>query len=86
MQLDMTLTWIGALLVMGGVLYGAAAALRRGRLSEAHTPRATQRSPTLEPSGPGARLRLRSLWPALAIAALGVVLLLAGAMDWSPAT
>jgi hypothetical protein len=85
MQLDMTLTWIGALLVMGGVLYAAAIALGRGRLSEARASRAMKR-PTLEPTGPGARLRLRSLWPALAVAALGVVLLLAGAVDWSPAT
>jgi hypothetical protein len=80
MQLNMTLIWLGALLVMGGVLFTAAKALGRGRLSE---PPAQRQGPsdTLEPQGAGARLRVKSLWPGLALLAGGALLMLIGANE-----
>ena len=47
MQLNMGLIWIGALLVVGGVLFTAAKALGRGRLSGA---RSTQTTPSAKAS------------------------------------
>jgi hypothetical protein len=84
MPSNMTLIWIGALLVMGGLLFTAAKALGRGRLSEAPSPRSGALGASLEPRGPGARLRLEGLWPGLAVSAFGALLLLAGAAEWLP--
>ena len=79
MPSSIVLIWIGALLVIGGVLYTAAQALRRGRLSDARRPPAGPMGDTLEPRGAGAGFGLRENWPGLALIALGAFLLLAGA-------
>jgi hypothetical protein len=76
MQTDVGLVWIGALLVVGGVLFTAAKALWPGRLSEARTTGSAR--DTLEPRGTGARLHVRAIWPGLALIGLGALLLLAG--------
>ena len=86
MQLNMGLIWIGALLVLGGVLYTAAKALGRGRLSEIRSARQGYASNTLEPKGARARLPSRALWPGLLLLALGALLLVAGATAWMPET
>jgi hypothetical protein len=86
MQLNMGLIWIGALLVLGGVLFTAAKALGRGRLSGARSARQGYASDTLEPKGESARFPLRAIWPGLVLLALGALLLLAGAMAWTPET
>jgi hypothetical protein len=69
---------LGALLVIAGVVFLAAQAIRRGRLSETR-PRAGRADTTLEPQKPAAGFSLRTNWPGLAMIALGVVLLLAAA-------
>ena len=86
MQLNMGLIWIGALLVLGGVLLTAAKALGQGRLSGLRSARQGYASNTLEPKGASARLPLRALWPGLLLLALGALLLVAGATAWIPAT
>jgi hypothetical protein len=74
-----SLIWIGALLMIAGVVYMAGQALWRGRLS-----RPRQSLPggvTLEPERreAAAGLGFKANWPGLALLALGAVLLLAGA-------
>ncbi len=86
MQLNMGLIWIGALLVLGGVLFTAAKALRQGRLSEARSARQGYASDTLEPKGASARFPLRAIWPGLVLLALGALLLVAGATVLIPET
>ncbi len=77
----MLLIWIGALLVFGGVLFTAAQAIRRGRLSDARRTRSGVDGVTLEPKGnaTGGSFGLKVNWPGLALIALGAILLLAGA-------
>ncbi|WP_214470859.1 hypothetical protein [Mesorhizobium sp. dw_380] len=80
----MAIILIGALLTVGGVVYMANAALRRGRLS-GPTPAASDRSmPNLATSGPTLEPRRRGLgflglsqnWPGLLMMAVGIILLL----------
>jgi hypothetical protein len=76
------LVWIGALLIIGGVLFTAAQAIRRGRLSVPRQSRPGLAVDTLEPP-PGERsggFGLKANWPGLALIALGCLLLLAGAV------
>jgi hypothetical protein len=75
----MVLIWIGVLLVIGGVLYTAAQAIWRGRLSRTNAPQTG--SDTLEPPAQerGSGLGLGKNWPGLAMIAVGFILLLAGA-------
>jgi len=86
MPLNMGLIWIGALLVLCGVLFTAAKALGRGRLSGARSTRQGYVSDTLEPKGESARFPLRAIWPGLVLLALGALLLIAGATVWIPET
>jgi uncharacterized protein YjeT (DUF2065 family) len=75
--------WLGALLVVSGVLLMAAPPIWRGRLSGRRSrPAATDR--TLEPRRPAAGFSLRTNWPGLALIALGAVLLLVGAAVQTP--
>jgi drug/metabolite transporter (DMT)-like permease len=73
------LIWIGALLVIIGVLFLAVQPLRRGELSGGRL-RSPQASDTLEPRRPGRGFGMKSNWPGLALVALGVILLLAAAV------
>jgi hypothetical protein len=86
--------WLGALLVISGVLLLAAPPIWRGRLSErllrATPPVWRARSSgkqarvaaqdTLEPREPGAGFELATSWPGLTLIVLGGVLLLASAV------
>jgi len=76
----MTMIIIGALLLVGGVVYMAGATLRRGQLSDAATVGTTP-GPTLEPQRRGLRfLGLTTNWPGLLMLVVGAVLLLSAAV------
>ena len=82
----MLLIWLGALFILGGVIFMATQPIWRGRLSEARrirTPSAVSRKTvephTLEPRRPGAGFGLKRNWPGLLLIVLGGMLLLAGA-------
>jgi len=75
----MALIWIGALLVVAGVVFAAAQALWAGRLSDARSSRPGQAGDTLEPQARSSGFGLRANWPALTLIAVGSALLLAGA-------
>ena len=77
----MILIWLGALLVLGGMLQMAFQPIWRGRLSGRRRLR-SRRPDTLEPARPGAGFGIKSNWPGLAMIALGAALLLAGAAIW----
>ena len=74
----MLIIWLGALLVVCGLIYMVYEALRRGRLS------GTKRSPptqdgTLEPRRHGVGfLGLTGNWPGFALMGLGFLLMLVG--------
>ena len=81
MQLGILLVWAGAFRLFCGLLYTAAKALWRGRLSEARSSRSGAPGGTLEPRGSDTGgFRLQSNWPGLAMIGLGALLLLAGAL------
>ena len=80
----MLVIWLGALFVIGGVLFMAAQPIWRGRLSDARrtssaVPRHTVEPHTLEPRKPGAGFGLKANWPGLVLIVLGGILLLVGA-------
>ena len=82
----MLVIWLGALLILGGLVFVMAQPIWRGRLSEARrrrtssaVPRDTLEPHTLEPRRPGAGFSLRANWPGLVLIVLGGVLLLASA-------
>ena len=77
-EASLVIIWLGALLVLSGVLFMAAQAIWRGRLSERRS-RSTAVGDTLEPRQPGAGFGLTTNWPGLALIALGALLLLIGA-------
>jgi len=76
----MALVVIGALFVIVGVAMAAIRTAGRGRLSQANTP-ASARPNTLEPSGQGRRLSLKADLLGLGMAALGAILIVAGALS-----
>ena len=76
----MALVVIGALLVVAGVAMAAIRTAGRGRLSRAST-QTSARPNTLEPTGMGRRLSLRADLLGLGMAALGAVLIFAGALS-----
>ena len=78
MQSGMLLIWIGALLIIGGIVLAAGKVLWKGRLSDPHR---AGSGTTLEPQG-RAQGRAQALhpkhhWPSIALVALGLILLLA---------
>jgi len=79
----MLLVWIGALLVISGVVVAAIRTVRRGRLSDARRPPAAAAPDTLEPEGRGRRLSIEADLPGLGLIAIGVILLLAAAISYS---
>ena len=71
----MTLVWIGALLVIIGVVLTATRTLQRGRLSDPEAVR-----DTLEPKGSGRRLSIKADLPGIVLIAIGSLLLLSVAV------
>ena len=78
MDSSVLLIWTGALLVIGGLLFMASQAVRRGRLSGRGSSPSGQPTGTLEPRDNTEGLGLRKNWPGLALIALGSFLLLFG--------
>jgi hypothetical protein len=71
------ITILGALLLLGGLVWMAAAAINRGRLSDPDLNPGDAGRPTLEPRHRGlAFLGLGANWPGLVLVVLGAVLLL----------
>jgi hypothetical protein len=78
----MLVIWLGALLVLGGLLFTVAQPIWRGRLSEARRRRSSAvPTDTLEPRSPGAGFGLKENWPGLVFMVLGGILLLVGAFS-----
>ena len=75
----MSIIWLGALLVLGGVLFMVTQPIWRGRLSGRRSRSTTAGVNTLEPRKPGAGFGLETNWPGIAMVAVGGILLLAGA-------
>jgi len=83
----MLVIWLGALLVLGGLVFIVAQPIWRARLSDARRTspaksRATLEPHTLEPRRPGAGFGLKANWPGLVLIVLGSILLLAWAGLW----
>ena len=78
MPSSILLIWIGALLVVVGVLITAGQALWRGRLSDARRFTPGVASDSLEPQGTYTSFSLRANWPGLALMVVGAILLLIG--------
>lgn len=78
----MLLIWIGALLVISGVVVAAVRTARRGRLSDDRHPPAAPAPDTLEPEGRGRRLAITADLPGIALITLGAILLLAAAVSY----
>jgi hypothetical protein len=83
-EATMLVIWLGALLVLGGLVFMMAQPIWRGRLSDA-TKRTSSGVPrdTLEPRRPGAGFTLKANWPGLVFIVLGSILLLVWAGLWS---
>lgn len=76
----MTLVVLGALLVIVGVAMAAVRTAGRGRLSQPNT-QTSDRLNTLEPTGKGRRLSLKPDLLGMGVAALGAILIFAGALS-----
>jgi hypothetical protein len=76
----MFLIWVGALFVIGGVLFMATQAIWRGRLSDARRVQPTGSGATLEPRPRGGGFGLKANWPGLVLVVLGGILLFLGAV------
>jgi hypothetical protein len=79
MQSGMVLIWIGALLIIAGVVLAAGQVLWKGRLSDAHRIGPKGSSATLEPQGRVRAFHPKHHWPSIALVALGIILMLAEA-------
>lgn len=75
----MTLIWLGALLVLAGMLFMAVRPLWRGRLSGGKRLPSGKPSDTLEPPRPAGGFGIEANWPGLVLFAAGGILLLVGA-------
>jgi hypothetical protein len=71
----MALVWIGALLVIIGVVLSTLTTLKRGRLSQDEQPVTHEPRDTLEPQGRGRRLSVKADLPGIALVGLGFLLL-----------
>lgn len=71
----MALVWIGALLVIVGVVVSTLTTLKRGRLSQDEQPITHEQRDTLEPVGRGRRLSVKADLPGIALVGLGFLLL-----------
>jgi hypothetical protein len=72
----MALSLIGALLVLGGLLFLIAQPIWRGRFSDVRRTPTAAPEPTLEPPKPGAGFSAKENWLGLTMMALGGALLL----------
>jgi drug/metabolite transporter (DMT)-like permease len=79
MEENVTLIWLGALLILAGVVVTAMPPILQGRLSRPRRLRTTRPSNTLEPERPAKGFDPQTSWPGLAMIVLGAILLLAGA-------
>jgi hypothetical protein len=70
------LIWIGALLIIAGVIYAASQALWRGRLSDARLSRTENRQASLEPQQSPRSFSLMIHWPAIALILLGTIFIM----------
>ena len=76
----MLAVWLGAVLLIVGLVFMAYQAIWKGRLSDPR-PHHSPTGDTLEPSGRrAAAFGLKANWPGLALAVIGGILLLTGAM------
>ena len=74
------IVWIGALLVICGLLYMARKAIFRDNMSDSRPSPNDTATPTLEPHHRGLRfLGLSENWPGFALMGIGALLLLLGA-------
>ena len=78
----MLVIWLGALFVIGGLLFMAYQSIWRGRFSDAKRTSSEVPHDTLEPRRPGAGFGLKANWPGLVLIVLGGILLLAWAGLW----
>jgi hypothetical protein len=79
MQSGMVLIWIGALLIIAGIVFAAGQVLWKGRLSDAHRMGSTGTGTTLEPQGRVRAFHPKHHWPSIALVALGIIFMLAEA-------
>ncbi|MBB4040103.1 putative membrane protein [Microvirga flocculans] len=79
MHSGMVLIWIGALLIVAGIVLAAGQVLWKGRLSDPHQIGASGSGTTLEPQGRVRAFHPRHHWPSILLIALGIILLLAKA-------
>ena len=78
----MLVIWLGALFVLGGLLFMAAQPIWQGRLSDAKRTSPGKPRDTLEPRRPGAGFGIKANWPGLVLIVLGGILLLTSAGWW----
>ncbi|WP_243369588.1 hypothetical protein [Microvirga solisilvae] len=76
MDASILLIWIGALLIICGVIYGAALAIWGGRLSDARLDRSSHTDASLEPRQSTRAFSPRTHWPAFALILVGSILIL----------
>jgi len=82
----LSLRLIGALLILGGIVYMAAAAIYRGRMSDPRPNPEDTTDATLEPRHPDMGfLGLTANWPGLALVVVGSGLMLLPLVLTSPA-
>jgi hypothetical protein len=79
MQSGVLLIWLGALLVVAGVVQTALQPMLRGRLSGRRGTSVGEGRVTLEPTEPVRGFSLRANWPGLAMIGVGAALLLLSA-------
>jgi hypothetical protein len=79
MPLSVGLIWLGALLVLAGVVYTAANSLSQGKMSEARGRGEASADHTLEPPSGSRSLSLKANWAGITLIAVGFLLLLSGA-------
>jgi hypothetical protein len=72
----MTLIWLGALLIICGVVYMAAQPILQGRLSRLRRVTPARPGNTLEPERPAKGFGFTSNWPGLLMIGLGAILML----------
>ena len=79
----MLLIWLGALCLIGGVLFTAYQSIWRGRFSYANRKPSEVPHNTLEPRRTAPGFGLKATWPGLVLIVLGGILLLSEAGLWS---